>query len=99
MLVWHTSKRVLDDPAGSNYSQAVDPGTLLKLLLYDKTCEFAIEETTASLKKTSPAQERWPDPSYWDLKAKLELELTLEVRLSADARLHLLIVVIVDDSC
>ena len=99
--MWRTSKRILDDPAGSNYSQAVDPRTLLKLLLYEKTCEFAIEETTASLKKTSPAQERWPDPSYWDLKAKLELELTLEVSLGAHARLYLLTVVVVpvDDSC
>ena len=79
MLAWHPSRRLVDDPGGSAYSHAVDPGALLKLLLYDKTREFAIEETVASLKNSSLAQEKWPDPSYWDLKAKLELEFILEV--------------------
>lgn len=86
MLVWYTSKSVLDDPGSCNYSRALDPETLLKLLLCERTCEFAIDEAIISLKASSPARERWPDPYYWDVKAKLELELTLEVSHSERTR-------------
>lgn len=73
------SKRVVEDPEGSNYSQAVDPETLLKLLMSEKMREVAIEKTVVALKNSSPAREKWPDPCYWDVQAKLELSLTLEV--------------------
>ena len=80
LIRWrHPSKRVVEDPEGSNYSQAVDPETLLKLLMSEKMREVAIEKTVVALKNSSPAREKWPDPCYWDVQAKLELSLTLEV--------------------
>lgn len=99
MLAWHTSKRVVEDPEGSNYSQAVDPETLLKLLTSEKTRELAIEKTVVALKNSSPAQEKWPDPLYWGLQAKLELSLTLEVSATSPARVYpTLTTVLVNDT-
>ncbi|TFY61095.1 hypothetical protein EVJ58_g4719 [Rhodofomes roseus] len=72
-------KRMLDDPLDSDYAQAVDPGTLLRLLTADKTRSRAIGETILSLRNTTLAKEGWSDASYWDMQAKLEMSLTLEV--------------------